>query len=109
VAQDATWFESFDEGPRQPSTPRRYGLLPYPADALNGSPDFARTSEPWGEWRTPVWVVRQSVRQWFTQAQLRGWGFRPVLVQGTSLYRDHTGQWQDLLEKLRKAGASVLA
>ena len=57
--EDATVFETFDEGPRQPSTPRRYGFLSYAEGALEASPDLARTAEPWGSWRTPAWIVRQ--------------------------------------------------
>jgi hypothetical protein len=44
--EDGTTFETFDDGPRQPSTPRRYGLLAYPAGALAASPDLARTRSP---------------------------------------------------------------
>lgn len=107
--EDATTFETFDDGPRQPSTPRRYGLLAYPGGALAASPDLARTAEPWGAWRTPVWIVRQRTRAWYDAAQVRGWKFQPVLEEGSRLYCEHTERWEDLLGRLREAGATVVA
>lgn len=107
--EDQTIFETFDDGPRQPSTPRRYGLLSYAAGALEASPDLARTAEPWGAWRTPVWIVRQRARGWFEQQQVRGWKFQPVLHEGTRLHAEHSQRWNDLLGTLRGAGASVIA
>jgi hypothetical protein len=107
--EDATTFESFDDGPRQPSTPRRYGLLTYAEGALEDSPDLARTAEPWGSWRTPVWIVRQRARAWFEQQQVRGWKFQPVLAAGSRLHAEHTQRWSDLLGTLKAAGASVIA
>ncbi len=107
--EDATTFETFDEGPRQPSTPRRYGLLSYAPGALEDSPDLARTAEPWGNWRTPVWILHQRARAWFDERQARGWRFQPVLAAGSRLHAEHTQRWQDLLGQLRAAGASVLA
>lgn len=107
--EDATTFETFDDGPRQPSTPRRYGLLTYAEGALEDSPDLARTAEPWGHWRTPVWIVRQRARAWFEQQQVRGWKFQPVLAAGSRLHAEHTQRWSDLLGTLKAAGASVLA
>jgi hypothetical protein len=107
--EDHTTFETFDDGPRQPSTPRRYGLLSYAAGALQESPDLARTAEPWGAWRTPVWIVRQRARAWFDAAQVRGWKFQPVLDAGSKLHADHTHKWEQLLGTLQRAGASVVA
>lgn len=107
--EDATTFETYDDGPRQPSTPRRYGLLTYAEGALASSPDLARTAEPWGAWRTPVWIVRQRARAWFEAAQVRGWKFQPVLAEGSRLHAEHTQRWDDLLGRLRAAGASVMA
>lgn len=107
--EDATTFETFDDGPRQPSTPRRYGLLSYADGALDTSPDLARTAEPWGAWRTPVWIVRQQVRAWFEQRQVRGWKFQPVLAAGSRLHAEHTRKWDEVLQRLQAAGASVLA
>jgi hypothetical protein len=107
--EDATTYETFDDGPRQPSTPRRYGLLSYAAGALGPSPDLARTAEPWGAWRTPVWIVRQRARSWFEAAQVRGWKFQPVLDADSRLHREHTQRWDDLLGALRSAGAAIQA
>ena len=107
--EDNTTFETFDDGPRQPSTPRRYGLLTYPGGALDGRPDLARTAEPWGAWRTPAWVVGRRARGWFDAAQVRGWKFQPVLAADSRLYREHAQRWDDLLGALKQAGASVLA
>ena len=107
--EDGTRFETFDNGPRAPSTPRRYGLLSYPAGALADSFDFARTAEPWGEWSTPLWVVRQPVRQWFIDSGLRGWGFYPVLQEGSELHRQHAQQWKQALSILKSAGGEVMA
>ena len=107
--EDDTIFETFDDGPRQPSMPRRYGLLTYAEGALAGSPDLARTAEPWGAWRTPVWIVRQRARAWFEAQQVRGWKFRPVLAAGSRLHAEHTQRWQDVLGRLRAAGASIVA
>ena len=109
VVEDATTFETFDDGPHKPSTPRRYGLLTYASGALDDAPDLARTAEPWGDWSTPLWIVRRSARQWFDAAQLRGWGFLPVLTEGTPLQREHVQRWQDVLGRLQAAGASVSA
>lgn len=107
--EDGTVFETFDDGPRQPSTPRRYGLLSYADGALAESPDLARTAEPWGTWRTPVWIVRQQARAWFEQHPVRGWKFQPVLAAGSRLHAEHTQRWDELLAALRAAGASVTA
>ncbi|MBL0393684.1 hypothetical protein JJ685_21285 [Ramlibacter monticola] len=107
--EDQTVFETFDDGPRQPSTPRRYGLLTYAAGALESSPDLARTAEPWGAWRTPLWIVHQRARQWFEAAPVKGWKFQPVLEQGSRLHAEHTQRWDEVLGRLREAGASVLA
>ena len=107
--EDETTFETYDDGPRQPSTPRRYGLLSYAEGALDASPDLARTAEPWATWRTPVWIVRQGARAWFEKAQVRGWKFQPVLSAGTRLHAEHSQRWGELLERLRGAGATVMA
>jgi hypothetical protein len=107
--EDETTFETFDDGPRQPSTPRRYGLLSYAEGALEPSPDLARTAEPWGTWRTPVWIVRQRARAWFESTQVRGWKFQPVLDAGSRLHAEHTQKWQDILGRLEEAGAGVTA
>ncbi|MBC5783272.1 hypothetical protein H8N03_09975 [Ramlibacter sp. USB13] len=107
--EDATTFETFDDGPRQPSTPRRYGLLSYAEGALESSPDLARTAEPWGAWRTPAWIVRQRARAWFEAQQVKGWKFQPVLAAGSRLHAEHTQRWQDVLGRLRGAGASIVA
>jgi hypothetical protein len=107
--EDETTFETFDDGPRQPSTPRRYGLLSYAEGALEPSPDLARTAEPWGTWRTPVWIVRQRARAWFESTQVRGWKFQPVLDAGSRLHAEHTQKWQDILGRLEDAGAGVTA
>ena len=102
-------FETCDNGPRAPSTPRRYGALSYARGALDDSPDFARTAEPWCEWSTPQWVVRQRVRAWYERSGLRGWGFRPVLEEGTPLQREHEERWSVLLAQLRTGGAEIAA
>jgi len=107
--KSATTFCRFEDGPRRPPTPRRYGALAYAADALASSCDFARTAEPWCDWSTPQWVVRQSVRAWYGQAGLRGWAFRPVLVEGSALHAGHETRWEAVLARLRDAGASVAA
>jgi len=105
--EDNTTFETFDDGPRQPSTPRRYGMLTYADGALEDSSDLARTAEPWGAWRTPVWVARQPARSWFEAQEVRGWKFQPVLVAGSKLHAEHSQRWDDVLGTLREAGGSV--
>jgi hypothetical protein len=107
--EDQTVFETFDDGPRQPSTPRRYGFLTYAEGALEQSPDLARTAEPWGAWRTPAWIAGRRARDWFEQQQVRGWKFQPVLAPGSRLHAEHTQRWDELLGTLREAGASVVA
>lgn len=104
-----TRFETFDNGPGQPSTPRRYGALSYAPQSLAATPDFGRTAEPWGAWSTPQWIVRQRVRAWVERNQLVGWNFWPVLEEGTALQREHQTRWHDVLAQLRSAGAEVLA
>jgi hypothetical protein len=105
----ATTFETFDNGAHAPGTPRRYGAITYAAGALEESADFARTAEPWCEWSTPQWIVRQRVRTWYEEAGLGGWAFRPVLDEGTALQREHEARWQQVLSRLREAGADVAA
>ncbi len=105
----ASTFETFDDGPKATGTPRRFGALSYARGALEASPDFARTAEPWCEWSTPQWVVRQRVRSWYEDAGLRGWAFHPVLEEGTPLQREHEERWAALLAQLRAAGAEVSA
>ncbi len=72
-------------------------------------PDLARTAQPWGAWRTPAWIRGARARAWFEAAQVRGWEFHPVLDAGSALHREPTQRWDDVLGKLRHAGASVLA
>jgi hypothetical protein len=100
-------YETADDGPGRPTTPRRRGALTYAAGALDASPDFARTAEPWCDWATPQWIVRQRVRAWYEGHSLRGWAFWPVLVEGTALHREHEQRWTDLLAQLREAGAEL--
>jgi hypothetical protein len=54
-------------------------------------------------------VVRQRARAWFEAQQVRGWKFQPVLDAGGRLHAEHTHRWDELLGRLRAAGASVLA
>jgi hypothetical protein len=107
--QCGSTFETHDDGPAAPSTPRRYGALSYARGALDAAPDFARTAEPWCEWSTPQWIVRQRVRAWYDGARLRGWAFWPVLEEGTPLQREHEERWAGVLAQLGAAGASVAA
>jgi hypothetical protein len=107
--QDATTFETLDDGPKAPSQPRRYGLIAYARGALDGAPDFARTAEPWDDWRTPEWIVSQAARRWFIREGLRGWAFWPVPEEGTDLHRQHLEKWTALLAVLQQAGAEVMA
>jgi hypothetical protein len=109
ASASATTFETFDDGPGLPGTPRRYGAISYRGDALEGSGDFARTAEPWCEWSTPLWVVRQRARGWYEQSGLRGWAFWPVLQEGTALHRLHEECWARLLAQVREAGGEVAA
>lgn len=108
TADDPTLVETFDDGPREPSQPRRYGWLVYAPSALDAAPDFARTAEPWGPWRTPLWVVSQAVRRWYAEQGLRGWGFRPVLEQGSALHEEHSRRWAALRATLDGAGAELM-
>jgi hypothetical protein len=107
--EDETRIETFDDGRGMPGTPRRYGLLSYADCALDGSADFARTAEPFGPWCTPLWVVRQPVRRWFTGAGLRGWGFWPVLREGSEPHGQHLPQWRQALAILDAGGAELMA
>lgn len=106
--EDGTTFETPDYADGQ-RTPRRYGLMSYAPRALDGSPDLARTAEPWGDWCTPDWVVRQSVRQWFKQAGLKGWAFSPVLVAGDRMHEEHTRLWAGTLDQLAAHGQAKIA
>jgi hypothetical protein len=107
--EDGSTFETFDDGRGRPSTPRRYGALSYAAGALATSPDFARTAEPWCEWSTPQWIVRQRVRSWYAAAGLKGWDFWPVLEAGTALHQEHEQKWLRLLARLAEDGATIAA
>ena len=89
--------------------PCRRGLLTYARGALDASPDFARAAEPHDNWGTPVWVVRQAVRRWFGQAGLKGWGFQPVLVEGSAAHEEHVRQWQAVLRALDAHGRAEIA
>jgi len=81
----------------------------YTGEYVEASADFARTAEPWCDWSTPLWVVRQRVRTWYDGAGLRGWAFWPVLREGTALYAEHEGKWREVLARVREAGAEVSA
>jgi hypothetical protein len=87
----------------------RPGLLTYAPGALEGGPDFARAAEPLGNWGTPPWVVSQGVRRWFLQAGLKGWGFQPVLEEGTAAHEEHARLWQAVLGLLDAHGHGEIA
>jgi hypothetical protein len=53
--------------------------------------------------------VRQSARAWFEATQVRGWKFQPVLDAGSRLHAEHTQRWEDVLGRLKEAGATVQA
>lgn len=99
--------ETLDHGPGQPGTPRRLGALSYAAGALDASPDFSRSAEPWCDWATPQWIVRQRVRGWYQQNRLRGWAFWPVLQEETPLHRQHEVQWRKILGQVGSTGGEV--
>jgi hypothetical protein len=93
-------LETFDDGPGAPSTPRRYGCLAYPPGALDAGLDFARTAEPWAGHQRPGWAVSGRARKWFEAERLRGWAFRPLLVEGEVLEREHEARWGELLDRI---------
>lgn len=100
ASMDSTRFETPCEGHAagQP-TPRRYGCLSYPAGALRGAPDFARTAEPWDAWETPAWTLSPAACGW-AGANLKGWAFRPMLEEGTPAHAEHGKLWSALLATL---------
>jgi hypothetical protein len=101
-------FETFDDGPRGPSTPRRYGCLTYPPGALDPAIDFARTAEPWAGDHRAGWAVSGRTRAWFEAERLRGWAFRPLLVDGEPLQQEHEDRWARLLDRLAEhPGAAI--
>ena len=101
-------LETFDDGPGAPSTPARYGCLAYPPGALDPGVDFARTAEPWAGHHRPGWAVSGRTREWFVAARLRGWAFRPLLVEGEPLEQEHEDRWAALIDRLAAhPGASL--
>jgi len=103
-----TTFETLDDGPRAPGTPRRYGCLIFPSGVLDGLPgDFARTAEPWVGHHRPAWAASGRVREWMEARRVRGWEFRPLLVEGTPMELEHRRRWDGLLASLGDAGARL--
>jgi hypothetical protein len=92
-------------------TPRRLGALMVRAgdvaEALEAG-DFLRTSEPWGPWQTPAWVVSQSVRSLFKRSGWRGWAFRPVLEAGSALHERHASAWARAVGLLKDHGRATV-
>jgi hypothetical protein len=96
-----------DSTPEENGHLRHMGCLSYAESDLADTPDFSRTAEPWGGWHGwPLWVVRARVKQVFTAHKLRGWAFRPVLIQGTDLYGEYLAHWQHLCDVVAKCSRS---
>ena len=56
-----------------------------------------RTAEPWAGWHGwPAWVVSRRVVEVLRQSQVRGWHYRPVLIQERPLYARYLADWQTL-------------
>jgi len=69
--------------------------------------DFARTAEPWAGHHRPGWTASGRVREWMEASRVRGWEFRPLLVEGTAMELEHRRQWDGLLPALADAGARL--
>jgi hypothetical protein len=93
--------------PEEDGALRHLGCLSYPASALESTPDFSRTAEPWGGWHGLCsWIVSARVVKACTESKLRGWAFRPVLIAESDLYRQYLGQWRLLCQAVSESGLS---
>ncbi|MBK6689022.1 MAG: hypothetical protein IPG45_31430 [Deltaproteobacteria bacterium] len=97
VVADCTIQRIRSPYPEEDGTLRALGCLSYRPEDLDQRPDFNRTAEPWGGHSgAPSWVVSARVPTMFKTLRLRGWAFRPVLVQGSELHRKYLAQWEQL-------------
>jgi hypothetical protein len=88
---------------------RHLGCLTYRAADLSDRPDLTRTAEPWaGAWGWPSWVVGARVAALLRAAGVRGWGFRPVLVDGSPLHSEYLRAWDRLRALVAAAPGSRL-
>lgn len=88
---------------------RHLGCLSYRPGQLSGRPDLDRTAEPWaGSWGWPSWVVSARVVALFRASRLRGWAFRPVLVEGTDLHGQYLARWERLRSLVAGTASSRL-
>lgn len=86
---------------------RHLGCLAYPASALEHKLDFARTAEPWGGGHGQLsWVVSSRVVEVFVKNKLRGWAFRPVMLEGSGLYRQYIELWKALCSAVSESKKS---
>lgn len=102
VAWDGTCYESWDDGPAAPSTPRRLGTLSFPAESLAGQWDLARTAEPFGCSGTGLLVVSQRFYHWYRQNKWDGLYFWPVWRETSSAACQHRALWQEVLTRLQE-------
>jgi hypothetical protein len=95
--------------PEEDGRLRHLGCLAYARHDLADRPDFNRTAEPWaGAWGWPSWVVSARVAAMLRAPAVRGWAFRPVVVEGTALDETYLRTWAQLRAIVAAAPAGRL-
>lgn len=100
-------YETRDNGPDQPSTPRFRRALTYPKETLDNMPLMARTAEPFGNLGQGLILVSQDWRQWCLQHKWKGPRFHPLLEWGSPLWEQFEEQWKRLLHLAQPKGLNV--
>lgn len=101
VAWDEALWETWDDGPAAPSTPRHRGTLTFPSQSLGGDWDLARTAEPFGCNGTGLLVVSRRFYDWYCDSGWKGLHFWPVWCNNTPTAQAHRVLWQTLLAQLQ--------
>lgn len=66
-----------------------------------GPRDVKRSAEPWLAGDAPLWIVGSGIRALVEDHALRGFVFRPILLRGSELAKEHDARWGALMNSLR--------
>ena len=108
VIWDSTLLETWDDGPRSPSTPRRRGTLTYRAEVFRQGWDLARTAEPFGCQGTGEVLVSRRFYDCYHVRNWKGLRFWPVWAENSPQAHEHVQGWAEVLRQLERVPTAQL-